>query len=126
MEYDNIYSSNVVGSTEKMPRHKHSVQPHYVMPKNISEIKLKQRRTPIPDIKNTHQMYSNESEEKYYQDTNDKNSSNLDESRNSSLVVINTNEQNKNLSKSRPKQRQAKLIEDTENKVSSILKMLEK
>ena len=54
-----------------------------------------------------------------------KNNSNLGESRNSSLVIISTSDQNKSLSKSRPKQRHPKLIDDNE-KVSSILKMLEK
>ena len=49
---------------------------------------------------------------------------NLSESRNGSLVIINNKNQLKNLSRSRPKQRQTKLIDDQE-KVSHILKMLE-
>lgn len=48
----------------------------------------------------------------------------MDESRSNSLVVIN-NDQLKSLSKSRPKQRHPKLIDD-KDKVNSILKMLEK
>ena len=124
LDYDNIYSSNVAVISDKKPKHKYSIQPHHVIPKNISEVKIKQRRTPIPDAKNENQNYSNENEEKYYQDANEKNSS-MAESRNSSLVIISTNDQGKSLSKSRPKQRQPKLIDDSE-KVSSILKMLEK
>lgn len=57
-----------------------------------------------------------------YAETN--NSTKLDQSRNNSLVVLNSNN-HKSLSRSRPKQRQPKLIGESEHP-SSILHMLEK
>ena len=72
LDYENIYSSNAVVVSDKKIKHKYSIQPHHVIPKNISEIKLKQRRTPIPDIKTDHRNYNDENEEKYYQDSSEK------------------------------------------------------
>ena len=61
---------------------------------------------------------------KGYKYSETKDSRNMDQSRNNSLIMLNTKE-NKSVSRSRPKLRQPKFVLDDE-KTSSILKILEK
>lgn len=113
LEYENIYSSKG-DKLEKRIKKNLILKPTHVIPKNVDGTKMIQRRTPLqqPNEKAHNLKMEREPEPK-----------NLGESRNSSLIIMSTNDQLQNLSKSRPKQRHDKLLDDRD-RVSSILKIL--
>jgi serine/threonine protein kinase len=113
LEYENIYSSKGDKQDKRMKKSL-ILKPTHTIPKNTDGSKILQSRTPyeihsekIPNLRN-----ERESENK-----------NLAESRNSSLVEITSVDQTQNNSKTHPKQRHQRLIDDRD-KVSSILKIL--
>lgn len=113
LEYENIYSSKG-DKMEKRIRKNLIMKPTHVIPKNVDGTKIMQKRTPLehPNDQINNLKIDREPEPK-----------NLGESRNNSLVIISTSDQLQNLSKSRPKQRHEKLL-DERDRVSSILKIL--
>ena len=113
VDYENIYTAKNDRS-EKRIKNKLVLKPVHVMSKNM-EMKLKNRRTPIQNS-----SVARKEESKQYQKTPERG---LKESRNNSLVVLSSNDQNQSLSRSRPKQRHPKLLEGKE-RISSILKIL--
>ena len=119
LEYDGIYSSKA----EEAKKGRRSVRKNKQVHKNASEQLIRQRKTPVGDRELKMPNLGVDSRQNMYQNINDRGG--LKESRNSSLVIINSNDHIHSKSRSRPKQRQTKLIDDKE-KVNSILKILEK
>lgn len=91
------------------------------MPQNTSESKINIHIIPLK----LEQISKQRSEEelKNIESIQKPKFKNQEESRNSSLVILNTKERMKNIAKSRPKQRRIKLIEEND-RVSSVLKIL--
>lgn len=119
-DFQNIYSSKAENSENKLNR-KLTGRNERVLPRNISDSKLKLRKTPI-QLK-LDQINNGKVDHEEYKGSNKSTTKNLKESRNGSLVVLSTNEHLKNISKSRPKQRPQKLIQENE-RISSVLKIL--
>lgn len=123
LEYDNVYSSIAEGS-DKRVKHKINLKPTSHLPKNVSEIRIKQKYTPMrvnkakmPNLKIQYPDGAN------YEESIGYNQSKLEENRSNSLVIISKNDHLKSVS--RPKQRHPKLLDDR-GRMNSILKMLEK
>jgi hypothetical protein len=119
LEYNGIYSSKA----EDGRKGRQSVRRNKQVHKNASEQLIGQRNTPGIDRELRMPNIGVDSRQNVYQNLNDING--LKETRNSSLVLINSNNHLQGKSRSRPKQRQTKLIDGSE-KVNSILKILEK
>lgn len=123
LEYENVYSS-IAETSDKRVKHKINLKPTSHLPKNVSEIRIKQKYTPMrahndkmPNLKIQYPEDSN------YEESIKHNPNKLEENRSSSLVILSKNDHLKSVS--RPKQRHPKLLDDRE-RMNSILKMLEK